>query len=193
MFSTKSLISLLVLEQVISFASAKIFSGACSKPTLQEDFNLTSYAGFWYEIYRDPGFFWEKGATCATANYVPNQDGSIKVINSQVKNGDNKVDSMTGTAACEGAQCYVEFFKPIKGDYRVIATDYEKYSIVYSCENLFGLFHKSYLWVLSKEETIDSTVLSFVESTIAKEVDDWKLEDLYATPQGGSCIYATPQ
>ena len=195
MFS-KVLVSLFVLEQLFGSSIAKDFKGKCPSPKLQENFNLSSYTGFWYEQYRDPSFFWEKNGDCSTAEYVPNTDGTIKVINSQVVQGKSAVDSMTGKAKCtEGtADCQVSFFADFYGPYDVISTDYDKYTIVYSCSNdFFGPNHSSHLWVLSRDQTpLDEATLESVKEILAREVAEWALTDMYAPKQGGDCKYATP-
>lgn len=34
--------------------------------------------------------------------------------------------------------------------YWVVSTDYENYSLVYSCTNILWLFHMDYAWILSR-------------------------------------------
>ena len=45
---------------------ARILTGACASPKLQENFDLTKYAGTWYEIMRDKDFKGEKDGECVT-------------------------------------------------------------------------------------------------------------------------------
>ena len=64
-----------------------------------------------------------------------------------------------GDAKCpadeEPGQCYVKFFAPFtrwdkEPNYQVVDTDYDNYSIVYSCDE----DDMQYLWILSRTPTI---------------------------------------
>ena len=56
-----------------------------------------------------------------------------------------------GYAECEGAQCGVSFFwYTPTGDYRVVSTDYENYSVVYSCEKYLGFYRMQGAWILGR-------------------------------------------
>lgn len=61
---------------------------------------------------------------------------------------------------CEGAHCAVKFkwFVP-QGDYRVVSTDYENYSVVYSCSKVFGVYRVEFAWILGRIADISSSVL----------------------------------
>jgi len=48
-----------------------------------------------------------------------------------------------------------KWFTP-KGDYRVVSTDYENYSIVYSCSKLFGFYKVEFAWILGRVSDISS-------------------------------------
>ena len=41
-----------------------------------------------------------------------------------------------------------------EGDYRVVYTDYNNYSVVYSCMDILGVAKSEYIWVLSREEQL---------------------------------------
>ena len=61
-----------------------------------------------------------------------NANGTLGVDNSMEVDGD--FEEAFAYATCGGAHCSVFFpGAPVGGDYRVLSTDYENYSLVYSC------------------------------------------------------------
>ena len=103
--------------------------------------DLERYLGKWYEIARFPHSF-EKGLENVTATYGLRKNGKIDVTNSGFKNGTRSVAK--GVAWVPDKNCtgrlFVSFFKPFKGDYRVIRLDQENYSysvIVSKAKKLF--------------------------------------------------------
>lgn len=112
--------------------------------------DLDQYLGKWYEIARFPQRF-EKGCTCSTAEYSLNDDGSIKVLNSCIKNG--KPDIAEGKAIItdkkSNAKLKAQFRWPFTGKYWIIAlaTDYS-YAMI-------GHPNRKYLWLLSRKPVMD--------------------------------------
>ena len=109
--------------------------------------DLNRYLGEWYEIARFDHSF-ERGIERAKANYTLNEDGTIKVVNSGVKDGKPKTAIGKGKRTDAPALLRVSFFGPFHADYRVMMIDANyKYALV-------GSGGADYLWILSRTPTL---------------------------------------
>ena len=113
--------------------------------------DLNRYLGEWYEIARFDHSF-ERGVEQAKANYTQNADGTIKVVNSGIKNG--KPSEARGKAKFTDNPriLRVSFFGPFYGDYRIMLLD-DDYQWV-----LVGGSDESYLWILARTSKITDEV-----------------------------------
>lgn len=94
-------------------------------------------------------------------------------------------------AECNGAQCSVkyEWYKPAL-DYRIIATDYRAYSIVYSCHELAGVVVYEDVRLLSRQRTPDLWIdLDEMKAIVERELPDYDLSCIHKTYQGEHCVY----
>lgn len=125
-------------------------------PTVQ-NFELDKYLGTWYEVQRLPNSF-EKNLKCVTATYSLRKNGKINVYNKGVNSKTGKTDDITGYATVPDkeklAQLKVTFFWPFGGDYYVIDLD-SNYSTA-----LVGAPNRKYLWLLSREPSIEPSRLN---------------------------------
>ncbi len=139
--------------------------GACSKKETVNDkpireFDLERYLGSWYEIARFDHYF-EKDMDFTQAHYSLQDDGSVKVLNSGLKNG--KYKESTGKAkrpapASEPAMMKVSFFWPFFSDYRVLMVDEDyRYALVSSKG-------PDYLWILARDYYLPDEVLQLILS-----------------------------
>jgi apolipoprotein D and lipocalin family protein len=119
------------------------------------NFNLTKYAGRWYEIARLPTSF-EKDLTNVTATYSLNRDGSIRVENKGYKK--DKFKTAVGKAkfakSTDTGYLKVSFFGPFYADYIVFELDTSGYKYAMVGSSL------KYLWILSREPMMDKSLLS---------------------------------
>ena len=122
-----------------------------------KDFEPARYMGTWYEIARLSQFF-ERDLDEVKAEYTLNDNGTIKVVNSGVKDGEPT--SITGQAKLkhpdadpQTGELRVSFFWPFYSDYRVIelAPDYS-YAVVTAGS-------RDYLWVLARKPTMNKEQL----------------------------------
>lgn len=169
-------------------------------PKLQEDFEVSRYLGDWYELYRSKSICFEKGSDIiARYGSDPKHPDRITVTNLQtLDNG--KIDTITGYAVRKSPESpasdlIVRFNWLLRGKYKVIRTDYDNYSIVYSSRKiLFGLLKKEYCWILArKREIINNTELidelfatiqeetgmtrdQFIESKVSELKEDSRVE-----------------
>lgn len=118
-------------------------------------FDQSRYLGKWYEIAR-LDFRFEKNLNNTTAEYLLNDNGTIKVVNRGFNYKENKWEEATGKAKFAGspdvAMLKVSFFGPFYSGYNVIALDdHYQYALV-AGESL------KYLWILSREKTIPEDI-----------------------------------
>ena len=143
---------------------------------LQENFDLTRYAGLWYDVARFPKFF-DKNTPWETAEYTPMEDpetGEIFIeVHNTAYNKDGTIKKeITGTAEIvdpdHPAALHVSFSNlfsflsnPNRANYLVHKTDYENYAIV-------GSYDRNSLYLLARERPITRELyhkmLEYVES-----------------------------
>ena len=142
----KNLSIILLLLFMLSCSSNKIELRALN------DFESEKYLGKWYEIARIDNSF-EKNLTNVTAEYSLNSDGTIKVINKGYHKIKNKEKTIEGKAKIIDKGLLKVYFVPFFGaDYNVLYVDssYE-YALV-------GGNKKNYLWILSRNDTLDDNI-----------------------------------
>jgi len=117
--------------------------------------DLSRYLGRWYEIARLPNSF-QKKCLKSRADYSLRDDGDIAVLNSCQDKQDGSLRQSKGRAwvvdPATNARLKVSFFWPFRGDYWIIelGNQYE-YAVV-------GTPNRRYFWILSRSETMDSTL-----------------------------------
>jgi apolipoprotein D and lipocalin family protein len=136
------------------------WGGCPSYKRSMESFEIKKYEGKWFEIAREKSTPFQKG-DCTTAEYSLNEDGSVKVVNTEtLPNGKRQSAVGNATTTSDPFRLQVTFSntffgKLFKGDYQVVQTDYENYSIVYSCTDLV-VARIEYYWILSRTNHIES-------------------------------------
>ena len=140
---------LFISRIVSSIAAALIGCETTSDIAAVKNFEPERYMGTWYEIARLPQSF-ERDLDEVTAQYTLQNDGTIKVLNRGVRDGEPT--SATGTAHLKDpdakpltGELRVSFFWPFYADYRIIelAPDYS-YAVVTAGS-------RDYFWVLSRK------------------------------------------
>ena len=137
--------------------AAMALAGCVSGPKVDNapvvSLDLNRYLGEWYEIARFDHSF-ERGVEQAKANYTQNADGTIKVVNSGIKNGKPKTAIGKGKKTDTPGLLRVSFFGPFYADYRVMLID-KDYS-----HALVGSGSADYLWILSRTPCLPETAKS---------------------------------
>ena len=139
---------------IIAAIAAVTVAGCVSVPKVDNapvaTLDLSRYLGEWYEIARFDHSF-ERGVEQAKANYTQNADGTIKVVNSGIKNGKPKTAIGKGKTTDTPGLLRVSFFGPFYADYRVMLIDKDyTYALV-------GSGDADYLWILSRTPGLPET------------------------------------
>ncbi len=132
-------------------ACAGWLAGCATGPTVDttpvESVELSRYLGAWYEIARFDHWF-ERDVTHAKAEYTRQKDGTIKVVNSGLKDGKPKTAIGCAKTTETPGLLRVSFFGPFYSDYRILWLDatYE--------HALVGSSGADYLWLLARSPSI---------------------------------------
>ena len=139
------------MKTIMATIAAGLLVGCVSGPKVDNapvvELDINRYLGEWYEIARFDHSF-ERGIEQAKAVYTKNDDGTIKVVNSGMKNGKPKKAIGKGKLTDTPALLRVSFFGPFYADYRVMMIDADyTYALV-------GSGGADYLWILSRTPTL---------------------------------------
>ena len=170
----------------IRITAALLVSGfalACQPPTTTErlglepvetvdGLELDRYLGLWFEIGSYPTSF-QEGCSETTAEYSLRDDGDIEVLNNCTVDG--KPTEAIGVARAvdlDAGKLEVSFFGPFFGDYWVVELGEEdgadapySYAVVTSPS-------RDFLWVLSRDETMDDETLDGIFERLAEQTID---------------------
>lgn len=154
-----SILPLLLAAACVSAGAFILVSGCASRPTLPTvgAVDLRRYAGKWYEIAANPAWFERKCVGGVTAEYTPQPDGSIRVVN-RCRTADGSVAETSGRATVVpgsgNARLKVTFGVPfVSGDYWIIGLDEKNYRWA-----LVGEPRRRYLWILAREPQISEAL-----------------------------------
>lgn len=133
---------------------------ACTTPpdgvTPVTPFDVTRYAGKWFEVARLDHSF-ERGLTDVSASYRLQPDGSVEVINRGFATDKGQWKQADGKALFIGdpkrASLKVSFFGPFYGGYHVIALDQQGYR----WSMVIGP-NRDYLWILARDRQLPASV-----------------------------------
>ena len=148
---------------------------------VQPDFDPSQYLGKWYEIYRTKNMIYESG-TDNTAEYSLNNDGTIAVHNSEWLPNKNEWNVANGIAKIvANAQLEVKF-SPLQppADYRVLYTDYNGISVVYSKTSKFL---PTFGWMLARTPQVSQEQIDLAFKYF-NNVAGLTMNDFHKTQQG---------
>ena len=129
-----------------------------------------------------------EGYDCSQARYSLKGAGLL-VDNTQYNPTSGKVEEAFANATCNGASCKVKFneYAPL-GDYRVLETDYENYSVVYSCTNL-AFVKFEYVWLLTRNAVLSDDLKTRAQNLVKERIPSYDFNDIHVTKQLGDCKY----
>lgn len=120
------------------------------------NFDINRYLGQWYEIARLDHSF-ERNLDQVTATYSLETNNTIKVINSGFNSVNQQWQQAQGKAKFVDqpnlGHLKVSFFGPFYGSYIIFALE-DDYSAA-----LISSYNYDYLWILSRDKTLDPAVL----------------------------------
>lgn len=71
--------------------------------------------------------------------------------------------------------------------YWVLSSDYQSYSLVYSCFNYFGLFHVDFAWILARTRALSEDTLAQLHGKL--EAAGVNVNQLTVTNQTGCDVF----
>eukprot|EP00806_Schmidingerella_arcuata_P003179 Macronucleus_3879.p1 GENE.Macronucleus_3879~~Macronucleus_3879.p1 ORF type:complete len:205 (+),score=90.89 Macronucleus_3879:1-615(+) len=180
--------------------TATIHPGKCPTYDRPASFDVAGYSGTWYEVRKDKLNFFDLGASCTTANYGLNDDGSVTVYNRAHNIGG--YSDITGKAVesqvSGPGSLVVDFFaepdatKP--GNYNVIDTDYKTYSLFYSCneETKFGVSVRNESFaILARTKSLSDDLLAELAEKTKAILPSYDYDsNVVDTKQEGDCEYS---
>ncbi|GFO24810.1 apolipoprotein d-like [Plakobranchus ocellatus] len=152
--------------------------GKCPKVVGQPTLDKDKYFGVWYEYERFPAIF-EAGLDCTSATYSPAED-AIKVTNNGTLRTDllgKKVVLRNSTS--NGRAVVINPDKPAelsvafggapqskRANYKIMATDYTTYSVIFSCTQLEEV-NLQFAWILTRARGVAPPNLKRLKSKLA--------------------------
>ncbi|XP_057656922.1 apolipoprotein D-like isoform X1 [Diorhabda carinulata] len=142
------IICILVVSKITTAQIPSV--GSCPNVETVQNFDVARYLGKWFEMERYFAIF-ELGGKCVTAEYSLHDNGTVHVRNQQLQFYTEAQTTIDGTARLASntgeAKLLVTFPSlPVTFDapYWVVETDYDSYSVVWSCVDLRILNFRKY-------------------------------------------------
>ena len=176
---------------ILKFFQSKFSFGLCKEIKYESDtFNLPDYLGKWYQIARHTTAPIQKGL-CPNLSLSINPYKNIRIDFDEILNGEKKTLTGEGKQTKDAFRYKIELHnyfmtKFLEGDYRIVDTDYKKYSLVYSCVDV--LFMKfEYVWIMSRNPTLEKDILEKLEKEIKNKFNMEKEDFIFSNQSNDIC------
>merc|ERR1719454_242536 len=169
----------------------------CDHPPQLDGFNAEKYMGIWYDIQHTADVWYlNNDDVCGEVEYwdlFTNDEGAKQwsVRNTSQPQGFGPRAGITARAKCldETGHCFVDFGSGWTGEsnYTIVETDYENYSIVYSCYSVF----KSKVWILSRTPVMPDEYYDHAVEKIRTDLSHYDFDGVMNHKQyeGDQCNY----
>ncbi|XP_044012549.1 apolipoprotein D-like [Aphidius gifuensis] len=131
--------------------------GACPDVETIDRLNMTRFMGKWFEAERYFSLV-DIGAKCGTFNYSSGDNGSLKLVNSQISTITGIESTVEGIARpltrADDPKLLMSYPSlPIQYPlpYWILGTDYDTFAVCWSCTNM-GVFSLKSAWILTREQ-----------------------------------------
>ncbi|XP_034934717.1 apolipoprotein D-like [Chelonus insularis] len=138
--------------------------GPCPDVKPMESLDYSRYLGKWYEAEKYFSII-DFGARCGTFNYSKDENGALKLVNSQISALTGIESTIEGRARpierADDPKFSVSYPSlPINypTPHWVLGTDYNNYAVLWSCSNM-GLLSLKSAWILTRERHPPVSVL----------------------------------
>lgn len=146
-----------MMKFLLVLVSLSACTGLPDKVQPVENFEIERYLGTWFEIARLDHRF-ERGLEQVSAEYSLREDGVIRVVNRGFDPRRSEWKQVEGRARFVGSpdigRLKVSFFGPFYGSYTVFELDSDEYGYA-----LVSGPTNDYLWILSRQPSMDSNTL----------------------------------
>ncbi|XP_045485998.1 uncharacterized protein LOC110999208 isoform X1 [Pieris rapae] len=122
-----------------------VFRGQCQDVKGVQGFDIEKYVGWWHEIENYPS---SQTGSCISSELVA-RGNSYQMIDTSVRNNTATVITSTVTASSDG-RLIKTFSDGSSVELLVLVTDYETFSLLYSCENINDDYKRVWSAKLSK-------------------------------------------
>ena len=146
---------LLALAMLIFALTAYAESRKQLNTTTVTNFDLQKFMGRWYEIARLDNRF-ERGMTDVVAEYTLLDDGTIRIVNSGMRDGKYHQTVGRGKVSSEVGRLRVSFFMFFYSDYNILEMAQDGQWV------LVGGNSPKYLWILSREKQLPADVINHI-------------------------------
>ncbi|XP_074595867.1 apolipoprotein D-like [Brevipalpus obovatus] len=129
-----------------------------------EKFDIKKFDGVWYEIQRTLNL-WEIGLLCARTNYTIEANNKLRLETKGVRKGirGNSVNVTSVAYANNSKQANILRIKVSdlvpENPAWIVETDFDRYALMISCIDLLGLSRAHISWIMSREPTLDQTII----------------------------------
>ncbi|CAF4867626.1 unnamed protein product [Pieris macdunnoughi] len=140
-----------------------VFRGQCQDVKGVEGFDIEKFVGWWHEIENYPS---SQTGSCISSELVATGN-TYQMIDTSVRNNSATVITSTVTASSDG-RLIKTFSDGSSVELLVLVTDYETFSLLYSCENINDDYKRVWSAKLSKtrelSEDAQNVISQYMES-----------------------------